>query len=343
MRDGALVALSLQKAGYSELAENFYLFCSKSISSYGCFLHKYNPDGSLGSSWHPWIKDGKPQLPIQEDETALVIYSLGDYYSRTKDTEFVRKLYVPLIEKAADFMVKFRDPETGLPLESYDLWEERQGVLTFTCASVYAGLKCASELSAAVGNKKKSEEYEKAAQEVKDATIKYLYDNEKKRFLRRINFKENKIIKDFTLDSSIYSISEFGLLEIDDFRVQSTFEALKEGLWISTNIGGMARYENDNYHKVFNGNDSVTGNPWIICTAWLGKYYVAKAKKKSELKDALSIIAWILDNSLSTGIMPEQVNPFTGEPLSVSPLVWSHAEFIDLVINYTKKLEELKE
>jgi len=25
------------------------------------------PDGSWGSTWHPWIIDGKPEIPFQED------------------------------------------------------------------------------------------------------------------------------------------------------------------------------------------------------------------------------------------------------------------------------------
>ncbi len=43
-----------------------------------------------------------------------------------------------IIKAAGDFMVAYRDPETGLPLPSYDLWEERQGVLTWTVATVWA-------------------------------------------------------------------------------------------------------------------------------------------------------------------------------------------------------------
>ena len=39
-------------------------------------MHKYNPDGSVGSSWHPWCgSDGLLQLPIQEDETALTLFA----------------------------------------------------------------------------------------------------------------------------------------------------------------------------------------------------------------------------------------------------------------------------
>jgi GH15 family glucan-1,4-alpha-glucosidase len=33
--------------------------------------------------------------------------------------------------------------------------------------------------------------------------------------------------------------------------------------------------------------------------------------------------------------MSEQINPTTGEPASVMPLIWSHAEFINTVLDIT--------
>lgn len=340
-RDGALIALALQKAGYYELVENFYIFCKNVLSKYGCFLHKYNPDGSLGSSWHPWVKDEKPQLPIQEDETALVIYALWDYYARTKDKEFIKKLYKPLIIKAADFMVNYIDKNTSLPKPSYDLWEERYGIFAFTCSTVYAGLKCAFKFAELFGDKGKAEIYRKTAESLKQAMIEHLFDKDTRRFLRRINFDGNNLTKDFVIDSSLYSIFEFGVLDANDSKVEETMKAVKEKLWLKTEIGGMARYENDLYHKT-SKHTEVPGNPWFVCTAWLGKYYVAKAKTREELKEALEIIKWMIKNALSTGVMPEQINPYTAEPLSVSPLTWSHSEFVDLVVNYVEKYTQLK-
>lgn len=340
-RDGALVALALQKAGYSELVENFYIFCKEIISDFGYFLHKYNPDGSLGSSWHPWIKDGKPQLPIQEDGTALIIYSLWDYYERTKNKEFIKKLYKPLIRKAADFMVNYLDEKTNLPKGSYDLWEERQGIYTFTCSSVYAGLKCASNFAKLFKENKRAELYNKTAENIKQSVLEYLFDKDTRRFLRMINFDGNEVMRDFTIDSSLYAIFEFGVLDANDTRVEETMKVVKERLWIKTEIGGIARYENDLYYKVSHDAKNIPGNPWFVCTAWLGKYYVAKAKTREELKEALEIIKWMMKNSLLTGTMPEQINPYTGEPLSVSPLTWSHSEFVDLVVNYVEKYKQL--
>ena len=98
----------------------------------GYLLHKFNPDGSFGSSWHPWIREGKPALPIQEDETALVLWALHEHFKIYKDESFINSLTERLIRPAARFMLKYRIADTGLPRESYDLWEERYGVLTFT-------------------------------------------------------------------------------------------------------------------------------------------------------------------------------------------------------------------
>ena len=43
------------------------------IHKNGYFLHKYTPTGTWRSSWHPWTMQGRTVLPIQQDETALVL------------------------------------------------------------------------------------------------------------------------------------------------------------------------------------------------------------------------------------------------------------------------------
>ena len=41
------------------------------------------------------------------------------------------------------------------------------------------------------------------------------------------------------------------------------------------------------------------------------------------------------------GILAEQVNPYTNDPISVSPLTWSHATVCSTVVKYLEKLEQL--
>lgn len=112
-RDGALTALTLIKSGYLNNARRFFEFCNDVITEDGYLMHKYRPDGSLGSSWHPWTRDGKITLPIQEDETALVIYSLWHYYLKSKDLEFIENNYSSLIELAARFLINYTDEKTN--------------------------------------------------------------------------------------------------------------------------------------------------------------------------------------------------------------------------------------
>ena len=81
-RDGALVARALDAAGHRERARRFFSFCIEHVSGAGYFFQKYNTDGSLASSWHPWVRDGKEQIPIQEDETALVLWALAEHPAR---------------------------------------------------------------------------------------------------------------------------------------------------------------------------------------------------------------------------------------------------------------------
>jgi GH15 family glucan-1,4-alpha-glucosidase len=44
---------------------------------------------------------------------------------------------------------------------------------------------------------------------------------------------------------------------------------------------------------------------------------------------------------LPSGVLAEQVDPLTGEEMSVSPLTWSHSTFVATVMSYLKKHREL--
>ena len=186
-RDGALVAHALDLCGYPEISLRFFHFCADVLSEEGFLLHKYNPDKSLASSWHPWVVGDKPQLPIQEDETALVVWALWKHFQRYRDLEAIKPLYGRLVRKAADFMVRYREPQTHLPAPSYDLWEERRGILAFTCAAVYAGLRAAAEFARSFGEADNARRYDDAASEIRAGMDAYLWRPELNRFARMIN------------------------------------------------------------------------------------------------------------------------------------------------------------
>lgn len=347
-RDGALVARALILAGYPEATRSFFHFCAGVIRPEGYFLHKYTPDGSTGSSWHPWVTpDGDLQLPIQEDETALVLYALWLFYDHTRDVEFIKPFYRTLIRGAADFLVRYRDPATGLPMPSYDLWEERHGIHTFTVASVYAALRAASDFTALFGDDGLSREYRSAAEEVRTAAIRHLCLPNEGRFARRATVEGMgagaTLQLDATVDSSLGALVHLGFLDIDDPRLRSTLEAVEQRLWCRTSVGGIARYENDYYYRQSADVARIPGNPWPICTLWLAEWYIARARQPQELVPALELLHWVCRWSLPSGTLAEQFHPETGRPLSVSPLTWSHSAFVAAVQCYRKRFAELRD
>ncbi len=342
-RDGALVAYSLDLAGYPEISAKFFEFCARIISEGGYFYQRYNTDGTLGSSWHPWIQNEKALLPIQEDETALVLFALGVHYDLYRDIEFIESLYQPLIIRAADFLIAYRDPVTKLPLPSYDLWEERRGIFTFTCSAVYGALTAATSFASLLKDEPACRKYGTAAQEVRDAMERFLYCPQLDRFLRGVYpLKDGGYEKDFTLDSSLYGLFEFGAFPAGDPRVTATMNDVRENLWVKSEVGGLARYSDDYYCKKSDDIECIPGNPWIICTLWLAEWYIEAAANLTELAQGRHLIEWAVKYALPGGALPEQVHPYTGEGLSVAPLTWSHSTFVLAVEKYLEKYSSLK-
>ena len=334
-RDGALVANALNRAGYQDLPRAFFQFAQRALTNQGYLLHKYSPDGSLASSWHPWYRDGKKDILIQEDETALVLWALWEHFERFGDVYFIKPLYRSLICPMADFLVDFRDPETGLPLPSYDLWEERHGILGWTVGATYGGFNAAANFADAFGETELAHKYAQAADEVKDGTERYLWQPELNCFARMINRKPDDSWEvDKVIDASLVGLWQYGMYDPDEPMITTTMQAIRDRLWVKTEVGGIARYENDNYHQVSQDIANVPGNPWFITTLWLSEWYAVTAQKPADLKPALELLEWVARRTLPSGVLAEQVNPYTNVPLSVSPLTWSHAAYIASVQSY---------
>ena len=339
-RDGALVAYAMSMAGYQGMIVPFFHFCAKAISEEGYLHHKYNPDGTVGSSWHPYVHQGQQQLPIQEDETALVLFTLWQDYAKHGVIELPQSLYPNLIRKAARFMYSYIDPELQLPKPSYDLWEERYGIYTFTASAVYGGMIAAANFARLFGDDARCARYEQAAERIKNGILTYLWDEESGRFARGLYQKDGRWEKDMTLESSVYGIFEFGVLPASDERVVRTMRAIKEGLSIKTEVGGIARYYQDFYFQRSSDLDVVPGNPWIICTLWMAEFEIETATCLEDLESPRRTLEWVVDHAMESGILSEQLDPFDGSPVSVAPLTWSHATFVLTVQKYLDKYDK---
>ncbi len=335
-RDGAICALAFDMAGFQDVSKLFFKFCNRAITDEGYFRHKYWSDGSVGSSWHALIDANlQEQLPIQLDETALVVYALWKHYQRFRDLEFIASLYPRLVVKAAEFMQAYRDPQTGLPKPSFDMWEENAGVFTSTACCVSSALAGAARFARVFYDSNRQEHLAAVALRMKQAIRTQLYDENSNRFIKAV-YPDGK--RETVVDSSLAFTFITETFSPDSPEVAFTMDAIMKHLWVSPGIGGLARYQNDGYHRVSN---EVPGNPWFICTLWLARWYIKIAQKPEELKRAMDLLRWVVKFALPSGILAEQLNPSNASPISVSPLIWSHAEFVIAICEYLEKFQQL--
>ena len=111
-------------------------------------MHKYRADGALGSSWHPYVHGDMVAPPIQEDETAIVVFMFAQFYHTQQDSALIKDFYGSMIVPMAEFLAEYVDSSSGLPKPSYDLWEQDYMTTTYSTAVTYGGLLAAAELAA---------------------------------------------------------------------------------------------------------------------------------------------------------------------------------------------------
>jgi glucoamylase len=328
-RDGAYAIWPLIKLGFRDEPKLFFEFCRDIITSDGYLMHKYQPDRAIGSTWHPLIHGRHAELAIQEDETAIIIFMLGEYLKYSKDQDFVVSLYSTFIQPAANFIASFIDEQTKLPHASYDLWEEKFATHTYTVAVCYQALRMAGRLAEIFEYPDDAVKWRSVAQEIKNN--RHVFFDEGRQALRKSFYlKEDGSLEfDNTLDiSSVYGAVAFGLFDAEDDEITKTAALCRELLEDKSPSGGTPRYEHDGY---FRSEPSAMGNPWFVTSLWLADY--DEPEDTDELKKRVD---WVLSHALPSGVLSEQINPSTGEPLSVTPLVWSHAELINALLLLAK-------
>lgn len=284
-------------------------------------MHKYRADGALGSSWHPYVHGTITAPPIQEDETAMVVFMFAQFYQIQQDGSLIRDFYQSLIVPMAEFLSEYTDHSTGLPKPSYDLWEEVFMTTTYSTAVTYAALLAASELATTAGDDEHAVKWRTAANDIQEAAQKHLFNDNRQGFYKGVISKDGALEKDETIDaSSVFGAYMYGLFDADSDQMKSAIQTVKDTFDVSRAQPGVPRYEDDKYRRQ---DKKFTGNWWPIATLWLAQY---------EYRDGTSdftsaALDWVKDHAVYT-MISEQINPLNSDAVSPAPLTWSHAEYL---------------
>lgn len=327
-RDGAYVLWPLIRMGYTDEPYRYFEFCRRGMHPNGYLMHKYRADGALGSSWHPYVHEGGENAPpIQEDETALVLFVFAQYYQMHASARLLTDFYKSMVVPMADFLANYIDGRTGLPRPSYDLWEEVYLTTTYTTSVVYAALLAAADLADSAGDADNAVRWRSAADDILSAAHKHFYNQERKAFYKGIIVRDGTIVYDDTFDlSSVFGAFMFGLFPVGSEQLESAVATLRQTFGFTPGTNGLPRYERDTYRRT---GDSAPSNWWCITTLWLAQYDI----ETGNTDEARKLITWVRDRAGNSGILPEQINPITGEFISVAPLTWSHSEYVATLLD----------
>ncbi len=327
-RDGAYAVWPLIRLGMYNEAKNFFAFARDTMHRDGYMMHKYQPDRAIGSTWHPLVHNRAKELAIQEDETAILIFMIGEYYRASNDQAFVESYYESFISPCAHFLTHFVDQKSGLPHASYDLWEEKFLTTSYTTSTVIAALDTAVSLAKLVNHPDDEGLWQQAADKLR-TNLDKLYNPDG--YFRKGYFLDQEsgvYAYDDVMDiSSLYGMFMFSGLPLNDSRLVSTANSVKKLIADVDPIGGVIRYEKDGY---FLNKPQYKGNPWVVCTLWLAQYLIGVKDKEGAKK----YIDWSLARQMLSGVISEQFDPETGLSIGVAPLVWSHAEVINTLLDY---------
>jgi GH15 family glucan-1,4-alpha-glucosidase len=324
-RDGVYAIWPLIRMGYTEEAVKFFSFCKDIMHPSGYLMHKYRADKALGPSWHPYQHGDISAPPIQEDETAAVVFLFCQFYLLNRDRKYVDSYYNDLILPMTTFLSEYIDEKTQLPKPSYDLWEENFLTTTYTTSLVQAALFAAADLAESVDDKDSAVKWRSAAEDIRESAMKLLYNHKEKTFRKGILATSDTIEYRDEIDAaSFYGAFMYGLVPVDSAELTSMYNAVVQRLG-NGSITMIPRYENDAYMRP----DTGKSNAWYITTLWLSQYL--NEVNDTEGRDA--ILAWTMSHMSSTGMLSEQLTMIDEKPASVSPLTWSHAEYISTLLD----------
>ncbi len=325
-RDAAYSLWPLIRLGYKDEARRYFEFTKRILHTDGYIGHKHSADGALGPSWHSHIDpDGNIQLPIQTDETASVLYLFAQYIDRFNDWRYLSDSYYTLITPMANFLSEYVD-ENHLPRPSFDIWEQYYMTTAYTTSVTYAALVAASRLANQFGRDSDAKRWGEIADLM--AKSSKIFINNTTGYTHRgfYTAKDGTRHIDDTPDiSSFYGMFMYGILDLDTPETDTAFGMMRELLRAQSGSEGYIRFVGDTYRSPNGGS-----NIWTVPTLWTSQLEV----EMGDAKVAERTIDWIMSLEPATRFIPEQVDLVDYRSTFISPLVWSHAEFVNAILDY---------
>jgi glucoamylase len=334
-----------------QVATAFYAMGDKAAADRALdylFRIQQRPDGSFPQN--SWLDGRAAGGGLQMDEVAYPLI-LAHELGRTDNETWTRH-----VKPAAEFILKHG------PATPQERWEEEAGYSPSTIAAEIAGLVCAAEIARRNYDEGAAREYLKTADEWALKVERWTATRtgphaDGKYYLRitddedpddgaqlDINSNGGRYDERVIVDAGFLELVRLGIKRADDPLIVKSLAVVDKLIRVETpNGAAWYRYNHDAYGERADGGNYDArvgqGRLWTLLTGERGEYELALGRREEAAKRLDAMMGFANDGLM----IPEQVwdKPSSPRPGlrfgkgtgSATPLAWSMAQFIRLVVN----------
>lgn len=319
IRDASLIAQALISAGHRKEAVDLLYWMEKVSAEHfekgkGLqIMYGLHGESELEEEELDHLEGYKRSAPVRIGNAAAHQLQLETYGELLNTAYELARRDIELQPKIMNFLSRVADHACSIWKEpDYGIWEERREPRHFTYSKVmtWVALDRAIHLANQYNFPGDVEKWEKSRSEIKKEVLEKGYDEELGSFVQAFGSKD--------LDAVNLRIPLLEFLSFDDARVQGTINMTLKHL---TKNSLVYRYLSDDGLP---GKEGTFG----LCTFWL----VDALALSGRTKEARDIFENLINHTNHVGLLPEQLNPDTGEFLGNFPQAFSHIGMINSMI-----------
>jgi alpha,alpha-trehalase len=319
IRDSSLTIEALYIGTCSDEAEEFVSFMTSSAggrAGEGSLQIMYGIGGEhdLSERELPHLRGWRESTPVRVGNGAWDQVQLDVYGELLNSLWLYREKLGELHPEIQAFVADLADTAARRWTETDSgMWEMRGDPRHHLSSKVlcWTALDRAVRLAPQLGEYAKTEAWEAARDEIRDAVLERGWSERKQAFAQSFDSDE--------LDAAQLLMPILGFLPATDERMRSTIEAIASEL---TEDGLVLRYRNDEGLNA----DGLTGEEgtFVICSFWL----VSCLAKAGELERAEALFEQLAGYANDLGLLAEEIDTQNGEQLGNFPQAFSHIGLI---------------
>ncbi|MBM6403947.1 glycoside hydrolase family 15 protein [Phycicoccus sp. CSK15P-2] len=234
---------------------------------------------------------------------------LDSVYLHARAADHLDNRIWPILDvQVAKALEHWREPDAGI-------WEVRGELQHFTSSKImcWVAVDRGAKLARTSGETAKAQEWERAAQEIKDDILEHGVD-------------DRGVLTQYygssALDASLLLAPLVRFLPPDDPRIRATVMAIRKELTVD---GLVLRYKVEETDDGFSGEEG----SFTICSFWL----VSALCEIGEFRKARKLCAKLLSFAGPLELYGEEIDPHSGQHLGNFPQAFTHLALINAVLH----------